>query len=684
MRSISKWGLIFILLLVAAGREGFAFGFPPDTIYTSSIGKKLIKDTVAVLETNCAECSVYDIARRQAEFMETAAADYPVDPFNTYWVSAVIINDTDSVSRISVSNGWNDLTVAYFLPLGANRGQVKRSGILLPASQRALDFSTSAMRFDFPHEADTALLFLKIQNAISGYPPRLDFNLLSEQAFTEYQATVGSRDSFSIAFQGAVCLMLLFMLLIYVQNRDKVYLYYSLYMLGIMLYLSSTIQTNIYVNYIFREFPVLGMYLNFPIQLLFYIAYNKFADSFLDLKTTDPWLHRRIFQMNLTFAGILIATVIYQVTTANALTVGRVWAGVSTLMIAAYSFIIYRLITVNRTPYARFLIVGMTIFMVAAVTCMVLVNFIRPAMTISPYNILEIGFFFEILSFSMGLGYKMWQTNQERQRIQDAYIGELKRNEAIIQEANHQLEQKIRERTSEVIRKNRQIEDERKKQITSEYERRLAMAEMSALRAQMNPHFMFNSMNTLEAFILEKQEDEASSFLNKFSKLLRLVLENSRQLLVSIEKDMKALELYVQLEQVRYDNRFSYAIKIDPELIDASYSIPPLIIQPFVENAIVHGLFNKRGKGSLEVELQLTGDKIYCRVEDDGIGREMAQEIRKKNKPHHKSLGLKMTSERIEILNQIHQVNVGVNTVDLVDSHGHPAGTRVELYLPLL
>ncbi|QEC51535.1 hypothetical protein FRZ59_03670 [Anseongella ginsenosidimutans] len=478
--------------------------------------------------------------------------------------------------------------------------------------------------------------------------------------------------------------MLLFMLLIYVQNRDKVYLYYSLYMMGIMLYLSSTIQANIYVNYIFKEFPVVGLYLNFPIQLLFYIAYNKFVDTFLDLKKTDPWLHGKIIQMNLTFAGVLIATVVYQLITADALTVGKAWTGISALMIVAYIFLLYRLITFIKTPYARFLIAGMIIFMTAAVTCMVLVNFIRPSLVISPYNILEIGFFLEILCFSMGLGYKMWQTNKERQHIQEAYIGELKRNEAIIQEANLQLEQKVRERTSEIIRKNREIEDERKKQMTSDYERRLAMAEMSALRAQMNPHFMFNTMNTLEAFILEKQEKEASRFLNKFSKLLRLVLENSRQLLVSVEKDMKALELYIQLEQIRYDKRFSYSIKTDPRLVEEAYSIPPLIIQPFVENAIVHGLFNKSGQGNLEIELQLLDDKIYCRVQDDGIGREMAQEIRKKNKPHHQSLGLKVTGERIEILNQIHQVNVGTRTIDLVDSEGTPAGTKVEIYLPLL
>src|SRR3546814_12629621 len=124
--------------------------------------------------------------------------------------------------------------------------------------------------------------------------------------------------------------------------------------------------------------------------------------------------------------------------------------------------------------------------------------------------------------------------------------------------------------------------------MASVYERKLAMAEMSTLRAQMNPHFMFNSLNTLEAFILDKQEKEASHFLNKFSKLLRLVLENSRQQLVSVEKDMKALELYIQLEQIRYDFRLSYSFMTDPRLLEDTYLIPPLIIQPFVDNSIFH------------------------------------------------------------------------------------------------
>jgi len=151
-----------------------------------------------------------------------------------------------------------------------------------------------------------------------------------------------------------------------------------------------------------------------------------------------------------------------------------------------------------------------------------------------------------------------------------------------------------------------------------------------------------------------------------------------------VEKDMEALELYIQLEQIRYDNRFSYDIQIDQRLVDEGYSVPPLIIQPFVENAIVHGLFNKSGHGKLDIRLQMLEDKIYCCIEDDGIGRELAQEIRMKNNPHHRSLGLKVTGERIEILNQIHQVNVGVRTIDLVDSEGEPAGTKVEIYLPLL
>src|SRR5690606_27813462 len=248
--------------------------------------------------------------------------------------------------------------------------------------------------------------------------------------------------------------MLLFMMLIYVQNRDKVYLYYSLYMLGIMLYLSSTIQSNIYVNYVFREFPLIGLYLNYPIQLLFYMAYNQFVSAFLDLKKTDPWLHRKILQMNLTFAGVLVATVIYQLLTADALTVGKAWTGISALMIVAYMLLIYRLVTHIKTPYAPFLIVGMIIFMAAAVACMILVKSARPRSRTPPASILEIGVFLKIPCVAMGPGYASWQTNEDRERIQEAYISDLKRTEASMQEATPQLEHKGKERTSELTPTN--------------------------------------------------------------------------------------------------------------------------------------------------------------------------------------------------------------------------------------
>src|SRR3546814_585684 len=221
-------------------------------------------------------------------FQKTIVAGVKTNPSDTYWIRFVLVNDVDTLSRIVVSNGWNDLVQGYFLPGGNYSLQTSRTGVLLPASKRKQGGLASTMQFDFRPSTDTAMLFLKIQNPYSGYPPQLDFSLLSESAYSDYLQKIRARDNIYIAFQGAVWLMLLFMLLIYVQNRDKVYLYYSLYMMGIMLYLCSTIQSNIYVNYFFREFPLTGLYLNFPIQLLFYIAYNKFVDTFLDLKKNRP------------------------------------------------------------------------------------------------------------------------------------------------------------------------------------------------------------------------------------------------------------------------------------------------------------------------------------------------------------------------------------------------------------
>jgi ligand-binding sensor domain-containing protein len=216
----------------------------------------------------------------------------------------------------------------------------------------------------------------------------------------------------------------------------------------------------------------------------------------------------------------------------------------------------------------------------------------------------------------------------------------------------------------------------------SELTRQRAEAETRALRAQMNPHFIFNCMNTIDAYILTNRPDAASIFLQKFSRLVRQVLENSRETLIPIKQELETLTLYIELEEERADHRFSHTFSIDPTV--ETCLMPPLLLQPFVENAILHGLRHKTDwPGVLIVSIQQTENQLRCRVEDNGIGRAKAAAIHAHTGARsHQSLGSKVTTERVDSLQALYGTEASYSIMD--QNPVTRTGTIVDIKLPLI
>jgi ligand-binding sensor domain-containing protein len=214
---------------------------------------------------------------------------------------------------------------------------------------------------------------------------------------------------------------------------------------------------------------------------------------------------------------------------------------------------------------------------------------------------------------------------------------------------------------------------------------KLAEIEMTALRAQMNPHFIFNSLNSIESFIMQNEKRLASDYLNKFAMLMRMILENSRKSVVSFTSDMEALRLYVDLEKVRFEDKFRYITEIDPAMMTGDYKVAPLLIQPFVENAIIHGIAPSERKDLyLRIAVRLDGDYIRYTIEDNGIGRPASLSYTTKSRTaEHKSLGLQISRERIDIINRLQGSDGTLEIIDLQDESRQPAGTRVLLTLKI-
>ncbi len=214
------------------------------------------------------------------------------------------------------------------------------------------------------------------------------------------------------------------------------------------------------------------------------------------------------------------------------------------------------------------------------------------------------------------------------------------------------------------------------------FKQKIAETEMMALRSQMNPHFIFNSLNSIENFMMQNEKRLASSYLNKFARLIRMILDSSRNELVPLARDMEALRLYVDLEQLRFDHKFCFRLHVDPLLLNGDYKVPALLIQPYVENAIVHGLaHSERDDLNLTVSAILEGEYIHYIIEDNGIGRQLSSYYNQQNRPHHKSVGLSITEERINIFNRKQNANGRVIITDLVDKKDGASGTKVDILI---
>ena len=206
-----------------------------------------------------------------------------------------------------------------------------------------------------------------------------------------------------------------------------------------------------------------------------------------------------------------------------------------------------------------------------------------------------------------------------------------------------------------------------------------AQSELKALRAQMNPHFLFNTLNSINWYIIKNKPLEASKYLTKFSHLMRQILDNSKSNLISLQKELDTLKLYIDLEGIRFEGQFEYEYTVDPGLDLDQLKVPPLIFQPFVENAIWHGLLHKKGNGLIKIHIHKLEAMMLCVVQDNGVGRKAAAAISNSKGKNRTSSGLQITTKRIRALSG---TNKTVEIIDLENEVGEALGTRVEFYLP--
>jgi sensor histidine kinase YesM len=425
--------------------------------------------------------------------------------------------------------------------------------------------------------------------------------------------------AFFLLFIGGMMLMVFYSLGIFFMYRDSLFIYYAVYLFALVLYLG--VRLPHFFGMLEMKYPILMSIYNDVIQVIVNISYLYFAAVFLNARNDFPKLNTAIRYAIVLLTGVIGFQCLFYLS-ENYAPLSSELLQLQRYFMIAFTLAAYVHILKNyKSRMVFFLLTGSFFFLIGAVAAMVFINI----------TYMMLGTAIEVFIFSLGMGYRIKLSESEKQGI----------------------------------------------------ENEINRVKLIALRAQMNPHFIFNSLNAIRAYVISSDTRKASDYLQKFSYLIRLILQYSSQDTISLKNELEALKLYIQLEQLRFRESFNFSLTVPEGFNPEIYRIPPLILQPYVENAIIHGLVPKKGDKSLAISIKSGSTSVWISIIDNGVGRSFTKNIRKYNGIEHESMALELTQKRIELAGDTDSDTKKISIVDLTEN-GRPAGTEVCIKLPLM
>ncbi len=395
---------------------------------------------------------------------------------------------------------------------------------------------------------------------------------------------------------GVLFVLCIYHLILYFQQRITSYLLYSIYVLFLFFSIapfSDGFLNDILHPIILRSYGIMG----FTAELAF-VTYFFFMLSFLNLKRHNPGWYRIIRYVAFIFGGVVIAFALLYFITKDSMLKAIGYQVTMIYITPLLALISYYPIIRLRTPLKYYIIIGsLLVFLSSVITDAMYFYSGKTRLELSIYySSYFICIVIENCLFSLGLGHKQKLILEENRKAQEKIISQYKENEKLKEAIQKQLEENL----ALISKKAEREEIER---IRANYEKELAELKITALKSQMNPHFIFNSLNSIKLYIIDNDKDNAVYYLNKFSKLIRKILASTRVKEISLEEELDILKLYVGIENIRFENKINLKINVDPDLDIETVKLPSLILQPFLENAIWHGLPSKKGEKILRIEL---------------------------------------------------------------------------------
>ena len=432
---------------------------------------------------------------------------------------------------------------------------------------------------------------------------------------------------------------------IYYNNKEKAFRYYSLYCLLLGFYIFFRMDMPPFLEHLFNVYYTESF--NWYIQILFYLTYFSFALYFLDLDKMAPrifWLIRRYQGIMLAVSTVLFLLCSFGVTPQSSYTSFFTFFFVPVQLIVS-GIIIYQ--AFKSKSFAKHYFLVANIFYVG----LAMTAFIYSMLRIHPMGYDPIDFFFlavilENIVFAYAMGRKVQEDYRDRYRLQKK-----------LHIAESGLKEQLKNQLSLKEVENQFLLESNKRHAM---EAQIASLQTKVLRNQMNSHFVFNVLNSIKAFIIENEKDNAILYLSRFSKFIRKILDGSIYEQSNLKEELETAQLYISIENMRFNNEIDFLLDVDPSVQLESIPFPPLLMQPFIENAIWHGLSNVKGEKKLGISLFRSNNSIIVEVQDNGIGY-----LANVGRPEgHQSKGIKILEERIREFNAQNDYKISYNIQD--------------------
>lgn len=602
-------------------------------------------------------------------------------PESALWLKFEMVNrSSDTVHTYLYS--LDHFTTIY--QQGEEGYKKTENGLYVPLSRRPHKSDKNFTRISFaPLQKSQIYLRLNVHDLLP--IPNVP-TIYSESGYWKFSRDEYENQASSIVFiyfyLASLLTIIIFPAVFWLQLKNKLYLYYFGYLFFQLVYGFIVLRNTLApIGNVFEYFPKLANDLIELAQFVFIGFYIFFISSLLRVSNYDKLLFRVLKYLGYACFIYALSHFVFSSFFNDLKVLALAFTSVRIIIFPINIILIVWIILKVKHPLLIYFIIGQSFFFISALLGSYIeysgLNFIPGGLFSfkeSPNIIFQVGLLAEVYCFSFALGENIFLLQKEKELANSELIAQLQENQLLQGSMNRELDEKVHEKTEELIKLYSKIESEKEQKIKDDFTQKIKATEMMALRSQMNPHFIFNSMSAIKHLIMTSRNDDAITYLDDFSTLLRGILQNSNRDKITVEEELEIVELYLSLEKNRMGTDFHYTIEVSSKEELSQYQIPPLLLQPLVENAIWHGLHpSLKSEKKLKVIFDTT-DSLQIIIEDNGIGR---RESAKKKKLHN-SMGTSIVQDRLTLYNHLNDHSIYLKIIDLEEDDTTP-GTRILL-----